>query len=212
MATKPTTKEAPKPRKQISCSSTADPDDAGRAFATLLISPEFAAHRIIGKMQPKNLADDIDAPGMIAVLRDQAAEANRGDLSHAEAMLMNQAAALQSLFVHLTERGMNQSHMPNLEGLMRLALRAQNQCRTTLESLAAIKNPPVIYARQVNQTTGPQQINNSPSQARRMENEQSKQARAGALLQDARTSAVDGEACAALETLGEIDRADNPRR
>jgi hypothetical protein len=133
-------------------------------------------------------------------------------MAHAEAMLMNQATALQSLFVRLTERGMDQSHMPNLEGLMRLALRAQNQCRATLETLSAIKNPPVIYARQVNQTTGPQQINNSPSQARRLEDEQSKQARTGALLPDCRTSAVDGAAGAALETLGEIDRADNPRR
>jgi hypothetical protein len=212
MVTKQANQEAPKPRKSITCYSSADPDEAGRAFASILTSPEFAAHRIINIVQSKPLAEDIDVPGMLAVLRDQAAAANRGDMAHAEAMLMNQATALQSLFVRLTERGMDQSHMPNLEGLMRLALRAQNQCRATLETLSAIKNPPVIYARQVNQTTGPQQINNSPSQARRLEDEQSKQARTGALLPDCRTSAVDGAAGAALETLGEIDRADNPRR
>lgn len=212
MATKPTKYEITKPRKTILCESSRDPDEMGRAFATILTSPEFAAHRIIELTQPKTLADEIDAPGMLAVLRDQAVAANRGDMAHAEAMLINQAAALQSLFVRLTERGMNQSHMPNLEGFMRLALRAQNQCRATLETLSAIKNPPVIYAKQVNQTTGPQQINNVPTQARRLEDEQSKQARAGALLPDARASAVDGNAGAALETLGEIDRADKPRR
>ncbi len=40
--------------------------------------------------------------------------------------------------------------MPNIEGFMRMALRAQSQCRTTLETLAAIKNPPSVYARQAN--------------------------------------------------------------
>jgi len=33
---------------------------------------------------------------------------------------------------------------------MRLALRAQSQCRATLETLAAIKNPPVVFANQAN--------------------------------------------------------------
>ena len=124
MATKPTSKKPPKPRKQIRARDNAEMAKKGSALATLLISPEFAAYRVIDKAQPKHLAEGIDVPGMFAVLRDQAASANRGDLTHAEAMLMNQAAALQSLFVHLTERGMTQTQMPNLEGLIRLARRA----------------------------------------------------------------------------------------
>ena len=43
---------------------------------------------------------------------------------------------------------------------MRLALKAQGQCRATLETLAAIKNPPVVFARQANIAHGPQQVNN----------------------------------------------------
>src|SRR5690606_26950893 len=43
---------------------------------------------------------------------------------------------------------------------MRLALKAQSQCRTTLETLAAIKNPPVVFAKQANIAHGPQQVNN----------------------------------------------------
>ncbi len=145
---------------------------------------------------------------MFAVLRDQAASANRGDLTHAEAMLMNQAAALQSLFVHLTERGMTQTQMPNLEGLMRLALRAQNQCRATLETLAAIKSPPLVYARQANVTSGPQQINNGtmgPSQGRETENEQSKLLDAGAA-----SAAIPSHST--LEAVGKVDRAKVSRR
>jgi hypothetical protein len=49
---------------------------------------------------------------------------------------------------------------PNFEAFMRLALKAQAQCRATLETLATIKNPPIVYANQANVTTGPQQINN----------------------------------------------------
>ena len=45
---------------------------------------------------------------------------------------------------------------------MRLALKAQSQCRATLETLATIKNPPVVIARQANISSGPQQVNNGP--------------------------------------------------
>ena len=43
---------------------------------------------------------------------------------------------------------------------MRLALKAQAQCARTAEILAAIKNPPIVYAKQANIAAGHQQINN----------------------------------------------------
>jgi hypothetical protein len=90
-------------------------------------------------------------------------------------MLMNQATALQSLFARLTEKAFCAAHLPQFDGFMRMALRAQNQCRATLETLAQVKNPPTVYARQANVTTGPQQINNGttvPSHVRKIKNEQ----------------------------------------
>jgi hypothetical protein len=58
---------------------------------------------------------------------------------------------------------------------MRLALKAQSQCRATVQTLAEIKHPAVIYARQPNVTSGPQQVNNGVlSRARETETEQSK--------------------------------------
>lgn len=42
----------------------------------------------------------------------------------------------------------------------KLALRAQNQCRMTLETLATIKNPPVVFAKQANIAHDHQQVNN----------------------------------------------------
>ncbi len=52
-------------------------------------------------------------------------------------------------------------HMDHLDRYLRLALKAQSQCRATLETLATIKNPPAVFARQANIAHGPQQVNNN---------------------------------------------------
>jgi hypothetical protein len=64
---------------------------------------------------------------------------------------------------------------------LRLALKAQGQCRATLETLAMIKNPhPVAFVRQANIAHGPQQVNNGlaepgePSRAGKTKNQQNK--------------------------------------
>jgi len=52
-------------------------------------------------------------------------------------------------------------HMGAMETYMRLALKAQSQCRTTLETLAEIKNPrAVAFVKQANIAGGHQQVNN----------------------------------------------------
>jgi hypothetical protein len=63
---------------------------------------------------------------------------------------------------------------------MRLALKAQSQCRATIETRAEIKNPrPIAFAQQANIANGPQQVNNGgqvpaePSCAEKSENQQS---------------------------------------
>jgi len=201
------------PRKTIPCITGSSDDEKGRSYAGLITSPELAAYRIIGMMQPKNIADEIDAPTMLATLRDQAASMQGGDLAHAEAMLINQASALQAVFVRLSERAMEQAHMPNLEGFMRMALRAQSQCRATLETLATIKNPPIVYAKQANFAAGHQQVNNAmpgPTQAREIENQQSKLSEVNhELLPNARTSGSECGKVPIASALGEINRAEN---
>lgn len=199
------------PRKTIPCVSGPSDDEKGRSHANLITSPELAAYRVIGMMQPKNIADEIDAPGMLATLRDQAAAVQSGDLAHAEAMLINQASALQALFVRLSERAIEQAHMPNLEGFMRLALRAQSQCRATLETLAAIKNPPIVYARQANISNGPQQVNNgvaSSAPAEKKINQQNEllEVQDGSEKMDAGAASTTSGNDPAMATLGELHR------
>lgn len=200
------------PRKTIPCISAGGDDEKGRSYGSLLTSPELAAYRVIAIMQPKTLADGVDAPGMLDTLRDQAAAVQRGELAHAEAMLINQASALQALFVRLSERAMEQTHMPYLEGFMRLALRAQSQCRATLETLATVKNPPLLFAKQANIAAGPQQVNNGVgiSRTRETEIEQSKlSGGTNELLQDAGASAFKSGVDTPLEAMGEIHGTEN---
>jgi hypothetical protein len=47
-----------------------------------------------------------------------------------------------------------------IDRFTRLALKAQGQCRATIETLALMKNPPTVFARQANIAHGPQQVNN----------------------------------------------------
>ena len=141
-------------------------EEQAREYARLMVSPELAAYRVLSSADSKGsmveMWKGIDVPSLTNELRDQAAVVNRGELNHVESMLMNQAAALQGLFARLAERGMSCDHAPGFEANMRMALRAQNQCRATLETLAAIKNPPVVFAKQanINQGNGNQQVNN----------------------------------------------------
>lgn len=203
------------PRKTISLTRGKTDDENGREYARMLTSPEVAACRIQRAVQSKNLADEIDVPGLLATLRGHATAVNAGDLSRAEAMLMNQADALQALFVNLTERALRQQYHVHLEGLLKLALKAQSQCRATLETLATIKNPPVVYARQANVTTGPQQINNGVDQPRARENQNTPNQLLGAvyeLRQDTRASGSAVKDDPPLEAVGAIHGAKNPGR
>jgi len=165
MTTKKTPQKAAKPkvlaRQNVECQgSSSDPTVTAKNYATLLTSPELAACRVIQSAEHTSMTTTLDVPTLVQTLKDQGAAANRNDLSQAEAMLMNQATALQSLFARMAERATGAEYMPNFEIFMRVALKAQSQCRATLEALATIKNPPIVYAKQANVTTGPQQVNN----------------------------------------------------
>jgi len=97
---------------------------------------------------------------------------------------------------------------------MRLALKAQSQCRATLETLAEIKNPKnVAFVRQANIAQGHQQVNNGPTtenaapRARETEKTQNEllEANDGERLDTGTTgTAIPNDQT--METVGEIDR------
>lgn len=211
---KPETIEFPRKAVQVLLEKGDGDEVAARKRTAVVTSPEMAALRVMrGAEQKSGNWEDIDVPALMDQLRGQASAVNRGDLSQAEAMLMNQATALQSLFARLAERGMSCDLAPAFESNMRMALRAQSQCRATLETLAAIKNPPLIFAKQANIANGPQQINNgtvAPARAREIKNQQSKllESQHGEWLDTGTAGAAIGTD-KAMAAVGEINGAED---
>jgi hypothetical protein len=98
----------------------------------------------------------------VEALNDNVNAVKNGSLSGPEAMLVSQAHSLDAIFTELARRSAANmgEYIEASEKYMRLALKAQAQCRATIETLAALKNPPVVIARQANISAGPQQVNN----------------------------------------------------
>lgn len=210
----PTGKTFPRKSILVECGKT--DDDNARRYAAAIISPELTAFRVISEVERKTgLGDELDTPALMEQLESQAKAIQNGDMAHAEAMLMGQATTLQSLFGRLAQRGMSCEGITAFEANMRMALRAQSQCRATLETLSHIKNPP-IYTTQVNATTGPQQVNNGGAIPKQTEENKFEQTQ---LLEASNDEWMDtgatGKTSAgnkALEAMGEIDGAKDGRR
>jgi len=201
------------PRKFVPVTQGGTEQETAGNFAAVMTSPELAAYRVINGVEHKSgMGENADVPALLAELRGQAVAVNGGSLTRVEAMLMNQATALQSLFSRLAERGMGCNDAVPFECNMRMALRAQSQCRATLETLAAIKNPPVLIAKQANVTTGPQQINNGvPSpRAREIGTEHSELLGADrGERMDTGTAGAAGGSDSPMATVGAGDRAED---
>ena len=107
---------------------------------------------------------EVDVVGLIEALGDKVHKIQDGDMKPVEAMLYGQAQALQAIFTNMARRSaLNAGEYINAsETYMKLALKAQSQCRATLETLAIVKNP-MPYIKQANIANGPQQVNNGQS-------------------------------------------------
>lgn len=163
----------------------------------------------LGELSLNTLVDD---------LAEQCDLTRDGDLGRAEAILTAQAHTLDAIFNNLARRAaLNLGEYLNAADVYtRLALKAQAQCRATLETLATIKNPqPVAFVRQANIAHGPQQVNNGTgaadaSRAGKTENQPNKvlEHRHGERLDGGKTGAA-GDADSALETVGAVHRTEN---
>lgn len=123
--------------------------------ATTLLSPHF---------------NDTSLNELTNLLSEHVKQTQDGDLSLPEAMLVSQAQTLDLLFNRLTRQAVgNIGSYPETVGLyMKLALRAQSQCRAVAEALHEMKYPkPVAFFQQANIANGPQQINNAQAPASR---------------------------------------------
>lgn len=137
--------------------SGTDEREFAAAVARKLTRPEVSAAGVIENWQK----DTHDVNELVSELGRQIDVVNGGDLARAEGILIAQAHALDNIFANLARRATNQEYLKQWEAYMRMAMKAQNQCRMTLETLATIKNPPVVFAKQANiNNGGQQQVNN----------------------------------------------------
>ena len=119
-------------------------------------------------------AGEVDLGELLADLSARVAVVHGGDMRPVEAMLFGQAMTLETIFTNLARRAAQNAgeYLSATDTYLRLALKAQAQCRATLEALAEIKNPrPVAFVKQANISNGPQQVNNGVSNLVSTENE-----------------------------------------
>ena len=114
----------------------------------------------------QKLMGEIDITEAVNVMREKVSNVNDGNLKDLEATLTAQTVSLNTIFNELARRSaLNMgTNLQVTESYMRLALKAQSQCARTIEVLAAMKNPPVVFAKQANISHGHQQVNNGISQ------------------------------------------------
>jgi hypothetical protein len=104
----------------------------------------------------KHFIGETDLTETIASMFDKVKAVNNGNIKELEATLTAQATSLDAIFNELARRScMNMGeHLSATETYMRLALKAQAQCARTIEVLATMKNPPIVFAKQANITNG----------------------------------------------------------
>ena len=132
-------------------------DTKSQALAKLTTTSSLAA---VTLKRYSGAGDEMDVADLLTEMRKAGDEVVAGDMGRVERMLANQALTLDSIFHDMAQRSGRQETYKGIEVLMRLALKAQAQARSTAEALALLKNP-MPFIKQANMTTGPQQVNNT---------------------------------------------------
>ncbi len=137
-----------------------------RIMAEVAMQP-LASHVITANLFTEGTVGKVDLTESFQVMEDEIKKVQNGDLSTLEATLTAQAVTLDKIFIEMARQAainMGQ-YRDTVAVYMKLALKAQSQCRTTIQALAEIKNPqPVNIVKQANIANGPQQINNGAAQ------------------------------------------------
>lgn len=132
------------------------------AKAKMALSP-INANVLTAKMFGESTFGHTPLTEAVMEMESKADALKKGCLHEAESMLMAQAVALDAIFNDLARRAaVSLENYPSAtETYLRLALKAQGQCRATLQTLGEVKNPRALaFVRQANISQGPQQVNN----------------------------------------------------
>lgn len=136
-------------------------ESEAEAHARSMLSPATNAALNVFNFHPIKGGCDLNL--VLGEIAKQSQRVVDGDMSGPEAMLVSQAHALDIMFTSMAQRAavcIGAGHLHATESYMRLALKAQSQCRTTIEALAELKQPrTATFIKQAN-IAGQQQVNN----------------------------------------------------
>jgi hypothetical protein len=109
-------------------------------------------------------------PDIMKLLNMNIDAVKKGNLACIEEVLTTQVISLNAFFNMFIQSCLKNVHHESSEKLLRLALKAQNQCRTTADTLASIKNPAsATFVKQTNIGYN-QQVNNNAQSSEIFEN------------------------------------------
>ena len=133
MVTKKTTvKKAPAAtptkRKPDAFEVVASKDTTSQALAKLATSSVLSAATL---KRYSGGGDTLEIPDLVVEMRKAADEVVDGNMGRVERMLANQAMTLDAIFNNMAQRSHSQETFKGIEVLMRLALKAQAQARST---------------------------------------------------------------------------------
>lgn len=220
------TKAARKPiatmPENVSFPVTAEPGQTREQLVAIVAAKGALASAATVRTFSHGIVGTGDIVQLTQELRRVVDASKAGDSGLADEFLIPQAAALNAVFNECMRRAaMNMGEYPEaMERYMRLGLKAQSQCRTSLESLSKIKNPPnVAFVGQANIANGPQQVNNGDREsATEPARKSNGKKRPIELLEDCHGKRVDGKPSSEagkgdpeMAPLGAIDGAANGR-
>ena len=152
-------KTTTKAKKATPMSPTTTADKPTLKPHELVMSPTIQSAIAIDAWS--KFAGTMDLADLVTALHERTRKIQDGDMQPVEAMLLGQAMTLETIFTSLARRAASQEYLKQFQAYLTMALKAQAQCRATLEALAEIKNPhPVAYVKQANISSGHQQVNN----------------------------------------------------
>jgi hypothetical protein len=153
---------APKPKDPNSLRVVEQEGESqARRAANLGLSPVVVG-ALTATRFAKGAIGEIDITEAVAVTRERIGKVKSGDMSGVESTLMAQAMTLDSIFNEMARRAaLNMGeHLAATETYLKMAFKAQSQCRSTLETLAEVKAPRVAtFIKQAN-IANQQQVNN----------------------------------------------------
>lgn len=134
----------------------------GRTLARVTLDPKARNASLAMSFGSQMFGDQLtpNATESSAVLDEEITKVIKGDLSLVSQIYTSQAISLDSLFTEMARRsGKNMGSYPDAaERYMRLALKAQSACRSTLDALARLHQPREQTVKHVHVNEGGQAI------------------------------------------------------